>query len=138
MGGGPARGERRKRECRREFHSLISAAFHFSVPSIFYFSVCELAGPEGGIAFISLMVSLKEVHSVVHLYLEMQQFQVMLVVKNRPANARDMGDRGSIPGQEYSPEEGKATHSSVLAWRIPWTEDPGRLKSIGLKRVGHN
>ena len=30
------------------------------------------------------------------------------------------------------------THSSVLAWRIPWTEEPGRLQSMGLQRVGHN
>jgi len=34
-------------------------------------------------------------------------------------------------------EEGMASHSSILAWRIPWTEEPGRLKSIGLQRVGH-
>ena len=31
-----------------------------------------------------------------------------------------------------------ATHSSVLAWRIPWTEEPGQLQSIGLQRAGHN
>ena len=35
-------------------------------------------------------------------------------------------------------EEGMATHSSILAWRIPWTEEPGRLQSTGLQRVGHN
>jgi len=35
-------------------------------------------------------------------------------------------------------EEGMATHSSTLAWRIPWTEEPGRLQSMGLQRVGHN
>ena len=35
-------------------------------------------------------------------------------------------------------EKGKATHSSILAWRIPWTEEPGRVQSMGLKRVGHN
>ena len=34
--------------------------------------------------------------------------------------------------------EGMATHSSILAWRIPWTEDPGGLQSIGSQRVGHN
>ena len=34
-------------------------------------------------------------------------------------------------------EEGMATHSSILAWRIPWTEEPDGLQSIGLKRVGH-
>ena len=41
-------------------------------------------------------------------------------------------------GQEDPLEEGMATHSSILAWRIPWTEEPGRLQSIGLERVGHN
>ena len=35
-------------------------------------------------------------------------------------------------------EKGMATHSSVLAWRIPWTEEPGELQSMGLQRVGHN
>ena len=35
-------------------------------------------------------------------------------------------------------EKGMATHSSILAWRIPWTEEPGGLQSIGLKRVGHD
>jgi len=35
-------------------------------------------------------------------------------------------------------EEGMATHSSILAWRIPWTEEPGRVQSMVLKRVGHN
>ena len=35
-------------------------------------------------------------------------------------------------------EEGMATHSSILAWRIPWTEEPGRLQSTGLQRVGHH
>ena len=41
-------------------------------------------------------------------------------------------------GGEDPLEEGKATHSSILAWRIPWTEEPGRLLSIGLHRVGHD
>ena len=35
-------------------------------------------------------------------------------------------------------EKGMATHSSILAWRIPWTEEPGRLQSMGSQRVGHN
>ena len=40
-------------------------------------------------------------------------------------------------GQEDALEEGMATHSSILAWRIPWTEEPGGLQSIGLQRVRH-
>ena len=41
-------------------------------------------------------------------------------------------------GQEDRLEEGMATHSSMLAWRIPWTEEPGELQSMGLQRVGHD
>ena len=41
-------------------------------------------------------------------------------------------------GQEDSLEEGRATHSSILTWRIPWTEEPGRLQAMESQRVGHN
>ena len=41
-------------------------------------------------------------------------------------------------GQEDPLEEGMATHSNTLAWRIPWTEEPGGLQSMGLQRVGHD
>jgi len=41
-------------------------------------------------------------------------------------------------GQEDPLEKEMATHSSILAWRIPWTEEPGGLQSIGSQRVGHN
>ena len=41
-------------------------------------------------------------------------------------------------GREDPLEEGMATHSSILAWRIPWTEEPGSLQSMGLQRVGHD
>ena len=61
--------------------------------------------------------------------------QVALVVKNPPANAGDVRDMGSNLGQEDPLEEGMATHSSIPAWRIPWTEDPGGLPSIGSQRV---
>ena len=61
----------------------------------------------------------------------------MPVVKNPPANARDIRDAGSIPGSGKSPEEGMATYSSVFAWRITGTEKPGRLQSTGSQRVGH-
>ena len=53
--------------------------------------------------------------------------QVVLVVKNLPANAGDLRDAGSIPGSEDSLEEGMATPSSFLAWRIPWIEELGGL-----------
>ena len=41
-------------------------------------------------------------------------------------------------GWEDSLEEGMATHSTILAWRLPWTEEPGRLQSTGSQRVGHD
>ena len=55
------------------------------------------------------------------------------VVKNPPANA---GDLGSIPGSEDPLEEEVATHSSILAWKIPWTEEPGGLQFTEPQRVG--
>ena len=60
------------------------------------------------------------------------------VAKNLPTNAGDDRDPGSIPGWEGPLEEGMATHSSILAWRIPWTEEPGGLQSTGSQRVGHD
>ena len=85
-------------------------------------------------------------------------------MKNPPASARDARDLGSIPGSGRSPGGGHSNHSSILAWRIPWTEDPGpatiaesdtieaterkhlyccsgpqfpHLQSMGSQRVGH-
>ena len=63
--------------------------------------------------------------------------QVLVVVKNPPANAGNVRDAGLIPGLGRSQEEGKATHSNILAWRIPWTEESGRLQSMG-RRVGQD
>ena len=48
------------------------------------------------------------------------------------------GNEGSVPGQEDPMEEGMATHSSTLAWRVPWTEEPGGLQSRGSQRVGQS
>ena len=97
--------------------------------------------------------------------------QVLLVVRNLPANAGDIRQQVQSLGWEDSPggghgnllqysflekpmdrgtwwafehfcypklEKEMATHSSVLAWRIPWTEKPGRLQSMGSHRVGHD
>ena len=62
----------------------------------------------------------------------------MLVVKTLPANAGGKRDAGSIPGLEDPLKEGRATQSSILAWKIPWTEEPGRLQFMGSQRVGHD
>ena len=57
------------------------------------------------------------------------------VVKNPPAKQET---QVQSLDQEDPLEKEMATHSSILAWRIPWTEEPGRLQSIGSQRVGHN
>ena len=60
------------------------------------------------------------------------------MVKNPPANGGDIEIQVRSLGQEDALEEGMATHSSILAWRIPWTEEPGGLWSIGSHRVRHH
>ena len=60
------------------------------------------------------------------------------MVKNLPVNAGDIRDMGSIPGSGRSMEEGMATHSSILAWRMPWAEEPGGLQSMGSQRGRHD
>ena len=59
----------------------------------------------------------------------------MQVVKNLPAGA---GGTGSIPGREDPPEKGVATHCSILAWRIPWTEEAAGLQSMESQTAGHD
>ena len=54
------------------------------------------------------------------------------------ASACNVGDLGSIPGLGRSPGEGNGNHSSILAWWIPWMEEPGGLQSTGSQRVGHD
>ena len=60
---------------------------------------------------------------------KLQNSQVAQTVKNLPAIQET---------QVRSPEKAMAPHSSTLAWKIPWTEEPGGLQSMGLQRVGHD
>ena len=53
-------------------------------------------------------------------------------------SACNAGNPGLIPGQEDPLGKGMATHSSILAWRIPLSEEPGGLQSMGLKRIRHD
>ena len=57
------------------------------------------------------------------------------MVKNLPAMQEN---QVQSLGQEDPLEKGMATHSSILAWRVPWTEEPGGLQSMGSQRVGHD
>ena len=59
-------------------------------------------------------------------------------MKNLPANAGDARDEVRSLGWEDPLEQEMATHSSILAWEIPWTQEPGGLQSVALQRVGHD
>ena len=60
------------------------------------------------------------------------------VVKNLPANAGVQEMRVQSLNQEVPLEEENATYFNILAWKIPWTEEPGRIQSMRWQRVGHN
>ena len=63
---------------------------------------------------------------------------MVLVVRNLPASAGDIETWVQSLDQEDPLEKEMATHSSILAWGIPWTEEPGGLQTMGLQRVGHD
>ena len=60
------------------------------------------------------------------------------MVKNLPANPGDIRDTGLIPRSGRYLEKSMATHSSIVAWRIPWMEESGGLQSIGSQRFGQD
>ena len=64
-----------------------------------------------------------------------KDFPVAKMVENLPVIQET---QGSIPGSGKSSGEGNAIHSNILTWRIPWAEEPGRLQSMGLQRIGHD
>ena len=85
-------------------------------------------------------IKIIKVHSLMMMNLSLAKpiataSQVGAAVKNPPANARDIV---LIPVRKMPLEKERATHSSILAWRIPWTEEPGRLQSIESQRVRHD
>ena len=61
---------------------------------------------------------------------------MVLVVKNPPANARDLRDAVSIPALKDPLEKAMETHSSIPVWKTPWAEEPGGLQPMVLQRVG--
>ena len=63
---------------------------------------------------------------------------MVLVVKNPPANAENIEILVQSLGREDALEDRTATHSSILAWRTPWTEEPGGLQSTGSQRIRHD
>ena len=65
-------------------------------------------------------------------------FSLSLVAQTVKSLPAVQGTRVRSLGWEDPLEKAMATHSSILAWRIPWTEEPGRLQSMGSQRVGHD
>ena len=60
------------------------------------------------------------------------------ICANYYRNTEDKASQVLESARDASPEKALATHSSTLAWKIPWTEEPGRLQSMGSHRVGHD
>ena len=69
------------------------------------------------------------------IYIWLKDFPAAQIVKNLPAMQET---RVQFLGQEDPLEKGMATHSNILAWRIPWTEKPGRLQFMVLQRIRHD
>ena len=65
-------------------------------------------------------------------------YLVAQLVKNPPSNAGDTGTQVWSLGRENPLEKEMATHTSILAWEIPWTKEPGRLQSMESQKVGHD
>jgi len=81
------------------------------------------------------------VHIYIYIYIYIKGilgFPSGSAVKDPPAMQELQETQVHTLGGEDPLEEGVATHSNILAWRIPWTEEPGRLQSIASQRVGHN
>ena len=97
-------------------------------------STCELKRTLNHVVwFVSTSLEIKKPFRI--LYPEIWASLVAQMVKNLPAMQETWVQ--SL-GQEDPLERGMVTHSSILAWRIPWTEEPGGLQSMGLQRVGHD
>ena len=77
-------------------------------------------------------------HTHTHTRTNLGASHVVLMLKEPTSQCGRLKRRSLIPGSKDPLGEGMATHSSVLAWRIPWAEEPGRLQSIELQRVQHN
>ena len=97
-------------------------------------STCELKRTlNHPVWFVSTSLGIQKPFRI--LYSEIWTSLVAQIVKNLPATQKT---RVQSLDQEDPLERGMVTHSSSLAWRIPWTEKPDRLQSMGLQRVGHD
>ena len=89
--------------------------------------------------YLSCCLKITLLSSAMFLFAFPPSSQVALAIKNLPAKAGDIKRPGvRSPGGEDPLEEGMATHSSILAWRIPWPEEPGGLQSMVLHESLHD
>ena len=107
--------------CANDYHLVGVVNFHLLI-CLFFVAACAFS-------------SVRKMSCISKCIRELLISQMVQWVKNPPANA---GDVGLILGSGNTLEEVMTTHSSVLAWRIPWTEEPGGLQSMGSQRVRHN
>ena len=87
-------------------------------------------------SFSSLFFHPPPTHPFVLIMTTVSEASPMTTGKESACNAGDTGDTGSVPEWGRSPGEGNGNHSSILAWKIPWREEPGGLWSNGLQSVG--
>ena len=90
--------------------------------------------------FINWTMREVQTHTYIYIHTHIHTYKHMCFPRGSDGkeSACNAGDLGSIPGSGISPGEGMATRSSILAWRIPWTKEPGGLESTGLQRVRQN
>ena len=87
---------------------------------------------------VTSITSISLIHSVKLTIIKYLPHAIFPGGSNGKASAYNAGDPGSSLGWEDPLEKKMATHSSTLAWKIPWTEESGRLESMGSQRVGHD
>ena len=129
-----------RRTCQRGTPEYAPSAVHqtvFNLPLRFSAKVVQwkISKHDVGSPFSCPGTSIEHLSSI---NVQLRASQVVLVIKNPPANAGDRRDAGLIPGSGRPPGGGHCYHSSVQAWRIPWTEEPSGLLSTGSQRIGQD
>ena len=84
------------------------------------------------------MIDLRRSHTHTHTHTHTLEYYPVIKKNEKSPSAATWMDLENIMLSEISPEKAMAPHSSTLAWKIPWTEEPVRLQSMGLLRVGHD
>ena len=122
------------------------STFHMSWPKYwsFSFSISPSNEHPGMMDWLDLLAvqgtlkSLLQHHSSKAPILQCSTFFIVQLLHPYMTTGKTIGYLGSISGSGRSPGEGNNTHSSILAWRIPWTDKPDRVQSMGSQRIGHD